>query len=116
MDYDQIMQWERGTAAGRVAAELASRIGSGEASGVAPWWIPDPAQVARVNAVLLRFDARRTAEAAHADIGLKFVPPVLSDSATWEATWDGGQARADTDTELYALVCERLSIAAGGDQ
>jgi hypothetical protein len=55
-------------------------------------------------------------EAAHADIGLKFVPPVLSDSATWEATWDGGMVLADTDTELYALVCERLSSAGGGDQ
>ncbi len=116
MDYDQIMQWERGTATERVAAELASRIGSGGASGAAPWWIPDPAQVARVNAVLLRFDARRAAEAAHADIGLKFTPPVLG-SPTWEATWDGGQARADTDTELYALVCQRLSSSAtGGDQ
>ena len=81
-----------------------------------PWWIPDPAQVARVTAVLLRFDARRAMEAAHADIGLKFVPPVLSDSATWEATWDGGMVLADTDTELYALVCERLSSAGGGDQ
>jgi hypothetical protein len=83
---------------------------------VTPWWIPDPAQVARVDAILLRFDARRAMEAAHADIRLKFTPPVLSDSATWEATWDGGQARADTDTELCALVRQRLSIAGRGDQ
>jgi hypothetical protein len=81
-----------------------------------PWWIPDSAQVARVNAILLRFDARRAMEAAHVDIRLKFTPPVLSDSATWEATWDGGQARADTDTELYALVCQCLGSAARGDQ
>lgn len=81
-----------------------------------PWWMPDPAQVARVNAALLRYDARRAMEAAHAGISLKFTPPVLSDSATWEATWDGGQARADTDTELHALVCQRLSGAAGEDR
>jgi hypothetical protein len=92
MDCDQIMRCKRGAATERVPAELASRIGSGGASGVAPWWIPDLAQVARVNAVLLLFDARRAMEAAHADISLKFTPPILSDSATWEATWDGGQA------------------------
>ncbi len=80
-----------------------------------PWWTPDPAQVARVNAALLRYDARRAMEAAYAGISLKFTPPVLSDSATWEATRDGGQARADTDTELYELVCEGLS-SPGGDQ
>jgi hypothetical protein len=80
---------------------------------VTPWWVPDPAQVARVNAILLRFDARRAMEAAHADIGLKFTPPVLSDSATWEATWDGGHAQAGTDTELYALVCQRLGSGEG---
>jgi hypothetical protein len=75
-----------------------------------PWWRPDPVQVARVNAVLRRFDARREMEAARADIGLRFIPPVLSNSETWEATWSGGQARADTDVELCALVCERLGI------
>jgi hypothetical protein len=75
--------------------------------------MPDPAQVARVNAALLRYDARRAMEAAYADIGLKFTPPVHSDSATWEATWDGGQARAGTDTELHALVCRRLNGTRG---
>jgi hypothetical protein len=89
--------------------------GSRRASSMTPWWVPDPAQVARVNAILLRFDARRAMEAAYAGIALKFVPPVLSDSATWEATWDGGQAQADTDTELYEIVRERLS-STGGDQ
>jgi hypothetical protein len=91
-------------------------FGSRQASAVTPWWIPDPAQVDRVNAILLRYEARRAMEAAYAGIGLKFTPPVLSDSATWEAAWDGGHARADTDTELYALVCQRLSSPAGGDR
>lgn len=65
-------------------------------------------QVARVDAALRRLDGRREMEAAHAVIGLRFVPPVLSNSETWEATWNGGAARADTDTELYAIVCGRL--------
>jgi len=78
--------------------------------------MPDPAQVARVDAALLRYDARRAMEAAYADIGLKFTPPVHSDSATWEATWAGGHAQAGTDTELHALVCQRLTSAAGEDR
>ena len=81
-----------------------------------PWWVPDPAQVARVDAALLRYDARRAMEAAYAGISLKFTPPVLSDAATWEATWDGGHAQADTDTDLHALVCQRLNAAPGEDQ
>jgi len=76
--------------------------------------VAHPAQVARADAALLRYDARRAMEAAYADIGLKFTPPVHSDSATWEATWDGGQALADTDTELHTVVCRRLSGSGGG--
>jgi hypothetical protein len=75
------------------------------------WWVPDPVQVARVDADLRRVDARREMEAARAGVGLRFVPPVFSDSQAWAATWDGGEARADSDTELYALVCERLGGA-----
>lgn len=75
------------------------------------WWTSDPVQVARVDAVLRRFGARRALEAAHADVGLRFVPPVNSDLARWEAFWDGGSVAADTDAGVYTLVCERLGGA-----
>ncbi len=68
-------------------------------------------QVVRVDAVLRRFGARRALEAAHAGVGLRFVPPVNSDAARWEALWDGGHVAADTDAGVYALVCERLGDA-----
>jgi len=76
-----------------------------------PWRVPDPAQVARANAALLRYDARRAMEAAYADIGLKFTPPVLSESATWEATWHGGQAPADAARDLSAALAARRHAA-----
>jgi len=79
-----------------------------------PWYCLDPAQARRITAALDRFDARKRLEAEHAEIGLKFIPPVLgdmSDANTWRATWRGGEAFAPSDTQIYAIVCERLNIA-----
>jgi hypothetical protein len=79
-----------------------------------PWYSLDPVQARRITAALDRFEQRKRLEAEHADIGLKFIPPVLgdmSDTSTWRAVWDGGQASAPSDAQLYAIVCQRLNIA-----
>jgi hypothetical protein len=82
--------------------------------GTRPWYSLDPVQARRITAALDRYDQRKNLEAEHAGIGLRFIPPVLgdmSDTSTWRAVWDGGQASAGSDAQIYAIVCERLNMA-----
>jgi hypothetical protein len=111
-----IMTFEEAGRAPRPAALPVRAPGGADAArqgGPRPWYSLDPVQARRITAALDRFDARKSLEAEHADIGLKFVPPVLgdmSDTSTWRAVWDGGEASAASDTQIYAIVCERLNI------
>jgi hypothetical protein len=75
-----------------------------------PWYSLDPAEAKRITAALDRFEERKKLEAEYASIGLKFIPPVLgdmSDANTWRANWHDGEASAPSDTQIYAIVCER---------
>jgi hypothetical protein len=92
----------------------------------ATWYSEDPVQAKRISAAMRRYNARRELEAAHAEIGLRFHPPILTslvtwdaetgvereDTRTWLATWAGGQAAAASDAELYEIVRERLKDVA----
>jgi hypothetical protein len=39
---------------------------------------------------------------------LKFSNPIISESGRWEASWNGGNAAADTEPALLAKVLEEL--------
>jgi hypothetical protein len=75
------------------------------------WARPDPSQVARVDAAVKLLERRRRLAETYSDIGLRFVPPVLSNDEKWEAHWlPDGHVWADTYGEMCEQVRQQLGI------
>jgi hypothetical protein len=74
------------------------------------WARPDPEQMKRVARAVALLERRRRLQELYADIELKFIPPVLSNSEMWEAHWlpDGHVMAAE-----YGEMCRRVREALG---